>query len=134
MANRWMNQFRLSLEKSVVELWVKATIGAAGAPTLVTDNNSKGIASITRDDTGLYTIVLQDTYYKLLDCYACFEAGLAGPAAPTVSVADQAVDEVSGSGLGGSVTILCQNGGSDTDPGNGEVMNVRITLSNTTAI
>jgi hypothetical protein len=65
MANRYFQQFQLSIEKQVVSLFGKVAIGASGAPTLDTAM-SKGIASISRSDTGDYTITLQDTYYKFL--------------------------------------------------------------------
>lgn len=65
MANRYFQQFQLSIEKQVVSLFGKVAIGNTGAPTLDTAM-SKGIASVSRTDTGDYTITLQDTYYKFL--------------------------------------------------------------------
>lgn len=63
--NRIYTQFRYSLEKRVIELFGKVTIGAAGAPTLDAAA-SKGIASIVRNSVGNYTITLSDPYVKLL--------------------------------------------------------------------
>lgn len=63
--NRLYNQFRLALEKRIVDLYAQVAIGATGAPTLNL-SKSKGIASITRNSAGLYTIVLQDNYVDLL--------------------------------------------------------------------
>jgi hypothetical protein len=54
-------------EVGVVTLFLRADIGATGAPTIDTAA-SKGIASIARDDTGDYTITLDEAYNSLLDC------------------------------------------------------------------
>lgn len=65
--NRMFTQFRYSLEKKVIDLWLKAAIGATGAPT-INSAFSKGITSIARTGVGAYTITLQDKY---VDLYAC---------------------------------------------------------------
>ena len=58
-------------ERAVKILYLKASIGASGAPTLVTDD-SLGIKSITRNGAGDYSILLgtpsglTDKYPKLL--------------------------------------------------------------------
>lgn len=129
MANRWFQQFRYSLEKSVVDLYAVVDFGAAGAPTLDSSNNSKGISSITRTGAGVYDIVLQDSYYKLLNVSGVFLAA-AGAASPNLSVAAEAV----GTQAGGTMTIQFQNGGINTDPGNGETLYLQITLGNSSAI
>jgi hypothetical protein len=58
-------QFRYGLEKRVVDLYLKAAIGAAGAPT-ISKPDSKGILSIARTGTGAYTVTLEDKYVGLL--------------------------------------------------------------------
>lgn len=130
MANRWFQQFRYSLEKSVVDLYGVVSFGAAGSPTLDTSNNSKGIASITRTGAGTYDIVLQDSYYKFLNLTGCFVTATGGPASPTLYVSQQAV----GTQSGGTLTLVCQNGGTDTDPADGEVLYFQITVGNSSAI
>lgn len=65
MANRLMTQFRYTLEKKIVDIYAKATIGGTGAPTLV-PTLSKGVASISRTGVGAYTVTLQDPYIDLL--------------------------------------------------------------------
>lgn len=130
MANRFFQQFRYSLEKSVVDLYAVVSFGAAGAPTLDTDNNSKGIASITRTAAGTFDIVLQDSYWKFLCASAVFVTATGGPAAPTVYISAEAVDTQAG----GTLTLVTQNGGSDTDPADGEVLYLQISLSNSSAI
>lgn len=59
--NRWLNQFRYSLEKKMVDVYLKAAIGATGAITLDAAN-SKGIASVVRNSAGKYTITFNDTF------------------------------------------------------------------------
>lgn len=59
--NRLYTQFRLGLEKRVVDLYAVFAVGATGAPTL-NAGLSKGIASVARNSAGLYTIALQDAY------------------------------------------------------------------------
>lgn len=66
MANRRMFQFRYSLQRDIVELVCKASIGAAGAVTIST-TDAKGISSIVKESTaGQYTINLQDSYPALM--------------------------------------------------------------------
>lgn len=65
MANRRMFQFRYSLQRDIVDLSLKAAIGASGAPTIST-TDAKGIVSITRNSAGRYTILLQDNYAALM--------------------------------------------------------------------
>ncbi len=66
MAQRRFFQFRYSLQRDIVELALKATIGASGAVTLST-TDSKGISSIVKETAaGQYTINLQDGYAALM--------------------------------------------------------------------
>lgn len=44
---------------------LKFNFGATGAPTLATDQ-AKGVASITRDSAGLYSIVFEDKFPTLI--------------------------------------------------------------------
>lgn len=65
-----------------VQLDAQITIGASGAPTLVTSSaagsipTSRGFKSITRLTTGIYQVQLDDNYSQLLDYKANFTAGL----------------------------------------------------------
>lgn len=126
MANRWFCQFRYSLEKNPVDLFVKVSFGASGAATLSTAN-SKGITSFTKNGTGTYDIVLQDKYYKLLNVTGVFSNGATGPAAPVISVKTNSVTSA-------ALTVLFQAGGTNTDPASGEVLYLAITLSNSGAL
>lgn len=64
--NRWSQQFNYSYYTGVHNVFGKATIGALGAPTLVTAQ-SRGITSITRTAQGKYRIVL-DAAYPYMMC------------------------------------------------------------------
>lgn len=64
MANRNFNRFQ-ALEKEVKALYAEVSIGNAGAPTLV---SGLGVESITKNNTGDYTVKLQDKYMSLKAC------------------------------------------------------------------
>lgn len=123
MSNRYMNQFRYSLENAVVELWGQVAIGATGAPTLSTAN-SKGIASISRASAGKYTITLVDAYTRLMSVDTMFlVAGI--PASPDTSIFSQTISS------GGKVIVIqCSVGGVATDPASGETMFFKMALKN----
>lgn len=130
MANRWFNQFQKSLEKEVVNLFAVVSFGAAGAPTLNTSNNSKGIASISRTAQGSFLITLQDSYWKFLSLDGVFLTSGAGPAAGTIALSAEDVDLQAG----GTLQLQTQNGGINTDPASGEVLYLHLVLSNSSAI
>lgn len=67
MASSLLNPAKAK-QMNVVSLFMKAAIGSSGAPTIDTDM-SKGIASITRNDTGDYTIALSEPYHSLLSVH-----------------------------------------------------------------
>lgn len=125
MANRYMNQFRYSFERAVVEIFLKATFGASGAVTL-DSSLSKGVASITKEaGAGQYTILLQDTYAKLLGVdRTMVEAD--DPAAPIMHVTAEDVASAKTIGL----QMLGPDGTTATNPADGEIMLVRIALKN----
>lgn len=130
MANRLFNQFRKSLVKGTVELFLRVDFGASGEPTISTDAKEKlGISSIARSAEGTFLITLQDKYLRLIDFSCTFDAGSAGPAAPEVSLSD-----VSVSSSTPTITMLTQAGGTDTDPDDGEVAYIKIGLSNSGAL
>lgn len=129
MANRYFNQFRLSLEKQVVDIFADVTFGGTGAPTLVTAN-SKGVASIARNNTGLYTITLSDSYVGLLMVDFMFIKNSAtGPAAYGMYVVSQAVGTVATP----TVVVQFSAGTTATDPGSGDEVLLQFTLKNSTA-
>jgi len=126
MANRDFKNFQAA-ERQVKRLYMKATIGATGAPTLVTDD-SLGIKSIARNGAGDYTVTLgtpsglTDHYNKLLWA----DGKLLDPVAEDVRV-NIDTDSVSASGL---VKILTLTGGSATDPSNGATLTMVFDVKN----
>lgn len=76
MANRMWTQFRYSLEKAPVDVFITLTGAGASAPTLNSwtgtavatagSGGYKGVKSVTRNGVGDYTITFQDTYNRLL--------------------------------------------------------------------
>jgi hypothetical protein len=128
MANRYFNQFRLSLEKQPVDLFMTVTIGATGAPTLVA-SKSKGISSIVRNSVGKYTITLMDKYVDLLIAEWSFQNATGISAAPEMGLVSYAVSAA-------TPTIVIQfanNAGAATDPANGDEIKLNFTLKNSTA-
>lgn len=127
MANQYFNQFHFSPIPMLTSIFAKVTIGAAGAPTLVTTGGlSKCVASISRVSAGKYTVTLNDTYKYFVGLRGSFVAS-GGPAAPDVNVDSESVASAK------TVTVLTQAGGVNTDPANGEVMYLEILLKNSTA-
>lgn len=131
MANRYFNQFRLSLEKSVVDLFADVTFGGTGAPTLVAAN-SKGVASISRTSAGLYVITLSDSYVTplLMVNHRFIKNSATIPAAPLMYVVTQAVGTVAAP----TITIQFDAvAGTAADPDSGDEVLLQFTLRNSTA-
>lgn len=136
MASRLFSQFRNSLEKEIVDLYLEVTFGAAGAPTL-NAANSKGIVSITGGSgagtTGTYVITLKDRYNRLLGMDATWQNGGAVASSPFVQIG---VDYTGAAAK--TLTVTCYDLGTPaapaaTDPGNGDTLKLHLALSNSTA-
>jgi len=132
MANRRFEQFSFGLEKYRVSLYAKVTFGNSGAPTL---GRAKGIASITRNSAGLYTIQLGmpatsldpisvDLYNALLDVHSTPGPQSTAPAAPVFQVVQ---DNVQASG---QIQVKYSAAGTATDPASGEAVYLEIVLVN----
>lgn len=125
MANRRMFQMRYSLQRDIVDLYCKMTIGAAGAPTPST-TDAKGIASVVRNSAGKYTITLQDNYAALLGCEVAVMNS-------TISAAPGAVilsETVSSASTPSVVIQTLAPAGTAVDPDNGATVMVHIVLRN----
>ncbi len=107
-------QFHNSFVPNLTCLYLKATIGAAGAPTIVAAS-SVGIDSISRSSAGTYLVTLNKKYQALRMAKSCFIAA-GGAAAPDLAVGVDAVASA------GTLTVITQSGGSNTDPAPGEIM------------
>mgnify|MGYP003113554593 CR=1 FL=1 len=124
MANRRFQNFQ-AYDREVKRLYCKATIGASGAPTLVSDN-SLGIKSIGRNSAGDYTVTfgdssITDNYNKLLWA----DGKLLDAAGEDIRVQIQ-VDAVAS----GTVQVLTLTGASATDPSNGSTLFLVFDLKN----
>lgn len=108
MAARNFTQFSYGLEKMPVLLYATIDFNDASAPALkswscpaaggagsyaTTTSAYKGVTSVTRTAQGKYTIVLTDTYVRLLGMDYTFKAidGLTSPKALTLFVMTEAV-------------------------------------------
>ena len=144
MANRFFNQYNLTLDKGIVSIYARVTFKGASAPVLDA-TNSKGVVSVTRNGTGIYTFVfgtknaqgstLFDTYNRIKYVDACFNTVAVGagvlPAAPTFSITADSVNTVNVASL--QITFTTAGGGSATDPAANEVGLFNFTFSNSNA-
>ena len=122
MANRNFNR-KQALEKEVKSLFAKVSIGATGAPTLV---SPVGIASISRTSAGLYRITLQDKYASLKSVSVMQIVSSPQDLHFQVKAEDVASAK--------TVDIICLTGTTATDPSNGSTLHIQIDLKNTTVL
>lgn len=125
MANRTFNR-KQSLEKEVKDVYVKVSFGASGAPSLVS-GASYGAASISKDATGEYTLVLQDRYVALKH----MEATLMSATAEDIRVQLKSESINSDSK---SVSFFTLTGASATNPSSGSSLLIKLELKNTSAV
>jgi len=119
------SQFIYSNAGQLVKLLVKVSIGAAGAPTVVS-GTGMGISSITRSSAGKYVVALSNPYNSLLGMQLISKSGASAPASPIVSLAADAVSTQAAPTL----TFQCYNlSGVATDPASGEVLYIEIDLN-----
>ena len=126
MANRYKKDMQ-AMVTNVVHLYCKASIGASGAPTLVTANGaSLGIASIARTAAGDYTITLDDSYNILL--WAGATLSEAGDTDLQIQEAEGTTDvTVAGGGL---VAFICTAAATPADPPDGSFLLFKIEVKN----
>ncbi len=125
MANRNFQPGAKSLEREIVKLYAKFTVGAANAITL---NRGYGIASVSRTAAGKVTITLEDVYSSFvsvnvvkLNASAAAEALL--PCLVSEAVATAATKTVVIGFSNAAVPAY-------TDLTNGDVVYVELTLKN----
>jgi len=129
MANRNFYPNALSLEIDHVHLYASIVIGASGA---VTSSAGKGIASVTKEtEAGRYTILLQDSYNKLLDCSIQLVSTAASNPS-TVAVTGRVRSEQVIHATAPSLVIqgYALDDGADADYASGATLLVHITLRN----
>jgi hypothetical protein len=121
--NRLYTQFRLGLEKRVVDLYAVFAVGATGAPTL-NAGLSKGIASVARNSSGLYTITLQDAYIDALAVIPTVRLASGTPASRGMIVRSVAV-----SGATPTVQVLFTDAaGAAVELNDGSVVSLKLEL------
>jgi len=149
MASRDFDALSYQLEKKVVKIFGRFSVGATGAPTLTTAvattdgngntvsvwNPSKGIASITRVSAGKYTIQLGrsdsvvgtqvDTYNGFLN----FNVAIVNSTLSAVSSGVQVLSE-SVKSTGQLQIQFISPAGTATDPSSGDVISIEIILKN----
>jgi len=121
MANRTFNDAQ-SLEKEIKALFIKISIGASGAPTLVVPG-SLGAASISRTSAGLYRLTLTDAFPYLMG----FEGKLLASAAEDIHFQLKA-ETVATTKL---IDFYTLTGATATDPASGDILYLKIDLKNT---
>lgn len=138
MANRYFNQFRLSLEKQVSDIFCRVTFGSTGAPTVVT-GQSKGIVSVTRTATGRYVIVfgtnssMLDLYNKLLGLNVTWDESSNSGTAPLAPLCFIFANAITTSGTA-SITVQFTNStGTGTDPASTEAVLLNFVFRNSNA-
>lgn len=125
MANRYMQQFFYSFNHGITFLEGSFTVGASGAVGTV---KGSGIASVTKNSTGNYTIALEDKYMKFLGAnFNLVAASYSGIA--TVEVADTSIDTHVQDGTG--IQVVCYDGtGTAANPASGAIVYFSIVLRN----
>lgn len=118
MPNGRLFQFQYSYERDMVEIHLKANVGASGALTLT---QFKGILSVVRNSAGNYTINLKDIHNMFFNASAVFNSGASAPAAPLLNVVSSAVSTAQ------TIVVQFRNlSGVATDPASGEIMHLLI--------
>jgi len=126
MANRYLRNIQYSTEAATSGIFAQVTIGAAGAPTL--NFGGSFISGIVRNSAGDYTITLRDTWARLLQFDVTFLVSASAPAAPNFRVKTNNITT-------GSLTVVFANSaGTATDPANGEVIFMAITVKNSSVV
>lgn len=128
MANRNLFQFQYSYQRDLVHIFAQVSFAAAGAPTLV---SGKGVASITRNSAGLYTIALQDSFAGVMQIDHKPLLASGAPAAPLMVI--RSVSNINDLSAPSVQVGFTDAAGVATDPASGEQVLIHITLKNTTA-
>lgn len=129
MANRLFQQYILSFLYRPVLLVAQFAVGASGAATL-SAAKSKGVASVTRGaSAGLYTIVLEDRYQRLLELgYNCvISAGTSSGVVECVIKADN-----SAAAAKSIVVQFLDASGTAADIASGATVKMKFFMSNST--
>lgn len=122
MANRNFKKAQ-NLEQEVKGLFADVAIAAAGAPTLT---RGTGIASISRNSAGDYSITLSDTYNRLMHCNVMQLVATAQDANWQIVSETVASTKI--------IRVRCLTAGVATDPSSGSRLFVKIDVKNSSVI
>lgn len=111
-------QFRYCLVKALVDIYAQVSIGAAGAPTLV---SGKGITSIVRNSAGNYTVTFEDRYFGFIHAKFLQVAAAAE---------DLSFQVLAVSLSAKTVQFLCKDELVATDPSNGSSLYLQFSFKN----
>lgn len=120
-----------ALERELCFLFGSAVIGAAGAVGTV---KGMGIYSVTHDGTGLYTIQLDQKYYRYISGKVGFVHSTGGSGIASVEIVhNPAVFQSDFKSLA-TVQIKCLDfAGAAADPAAGSVMGIDVIVRNSSA-
>ena len=114
------------LEVDIVELYGKFAVGASGA---VGTTSGKGIASVTRESAGLYTVTLSDSYNMLLwGSAAILDTADSNPT--TVGVIARIKAEAVNASKTATFQFYAMDDGAAADPASGSVVYIALKLRN----
>lgn len=112
---------------------MQIAIGASGAPAAPTLQTAAGVKSISRISAGVYSIQLQDNYFKILGIQASFKSSAVGTPSgvQTVELVSFANSSNPNNNNGATVEIQCfSDAGAAIDPASGSVLMLLIRLNN----
>jgi hypothetical protein len=151
MANRDFQQFQSSLEKGLVQLFCRVSVAGGGAVTLQKWNpatrtytsaattgagsyavGAQGIKTVTRTGTGAWTVVLQDSYQRLLGVR--FSTTAASGVATVGGAAVDATTDVTSNSAPTILLVIYSTPGTPADPASGDKIDLRFTLQNSASV
>ena len=114
-------QFQYCLIKKLTQIYLEVSIGAAGAPTLVSGN---GISGIVRDSAGVYTVTFTEIFPKFI------MAKIMQLAAASEDLAFQLLDVDL---VAKTIQFSCKDSAAaETDPSNGSSLFIELSFSQST--
>lgn len=110
-----------------VPVTLRAKMTFASGVASIAANTGMGIASITHNSTGDYSIALQNTYNALLDVRAVFESGNAAPAGPILNIRTDSSSSLSAP----LIRVQFRDfAGALADPADTDILHISIELNN----
>lgn len=150
MANRDFVQFRGALQKGVVDLFFRVSVGVGGAVTLQKWNpatrtyssaptsgtgpyavGADGVRSVARTGAGAWTVTLQDSYQRVLQARATTFNSTG--ASTVVSVAVDTDGDVNSNTTPTVLLVFSSATTTAADPASGDLVLVHLTLQNSAA-